>query len=325
MEKKNFEERSDLWSKIGLRASFGLMALDIAKQTPKLIILTADVSTSAGLDRFKREYPSKFLDVGIAEQNMIGVAAGLSSENYKVITTTFSPFQTLRCCEQIKINLAYMNQNVVMVGLASGLTLGTLGYTHCSIEDISVMRSFPNMTILVPSDGLELFKILQSSLKNKGPVYIRLTGGNNLKKIYNKDFNFKIGKSITLKKGKKLTIFCNGMMVAECLEATKLLNKINIFPEIINMPTVKPIDKKQIIKSCLKSKLLISVEEHSIIGGLGSAIAEVKSNLTNSPKLIMLGIKDEYDKGGEYKYLLNKHSLTSKKIFNIIKKEYAKI
>ena len=135
-----------LWSNLGMRATFGLIALELAKQHPELIITTSDVSTSAGLDRYKKKYPDKYIDVGIAEQNLIGVSAGLSSEGFKVISTTFSPFQTLRCCEQIKVNLGYMKHKICMVGLASGLVLGNLGFTHCSIEDVGSLRSIPNIT-----------------------------------------------------------------------------------------------------------------------------------------------------------------------------------
>ena len=140
-----------MWSTIGPRATLGLVALDLAEKVDNLMVLTCDVSTSAGLDRFRKKYPDKYLDLGIAEQNLIGVAAGLASENYNVITTTFAPFQTLRCCEQIKVNLGYMNHKVCMVGIASGLVLGTLGYTHCSIEEIGVLRSIPGITIVSPA------------------------------------------------------------------------------------------------------------------------------------------------------------------------------
>ena len=184
------------WSAIGSRATFGMAVLDIAKKKENLMVLTCDVSTSAGLDRFKKTFPEKYLDVGIAEQNMIGIAAGLASENYDVITTTFSPFQTARCCEQIKVNLGYMEQKVTMVGLASGLVLGSLGYTHCSIEEMSIMRSIPNITVVSPADSLETIKALESSFKNKNSTYIRLTGSSNNPIIYEKDYNFKIVKRL---------------------------------------------------------------------------------------------------------------------------------
>ena len=151
----------------------------------------------------KKKIPRKYLDVGIAEQNLIGIGAGLSSEGYKVITTTFAPFQTMRCCEHIKVNLGYMKQKVSMVGLASGLVLGPLGYTHCCIEDIGVLRSIPNLSIISPSDSAEAIKAIEASLNYKESTYIRLSGGSNLKQIYKDDFNFQIGKAISLKEGEK--------------------------------------------------------------------------------------------------------------------------
>ena len=144
------EKNIKMWSTIGPRATLGLAAFDLAKKNDNLMVLTCDVSTSAGLDRYRKTFPEKYLDLGIAEQNMIGVAAGLASENFNVITTTFAPFQTMRCCEQIKVNLGYMGQKDCMVGIASGLALGTLGFTHCCIEDIGILRSIPGMTIISP-------------------------------------------------------------------------------------------------------------------------------------------------------------------------------
>ncbi len=169
----NIENNIKLWSSLGMRATFGLIAMELAKYHPNLMITTSDVSTSAGLDRYKKKYPDKFVDVGIAEQNLIGVSAGLSSEGFKVISTTFAPFQTLRCCEQIKVNLGYMKNKICMVGLASGLVLGNLGFTHCCIEDIGSLRSIPNISIVVPSDPFELFKTLNEAIDYKNSVYIR--------------------------------------------------------------------------------------------------------------------------------------------------------
>lgn len=307
------ERNIKIWSTIGPRATLGMVALELAKKIDNLMVLTCDVSTSAGLDRFRKTYPEKYLDVGIAEQNMIGVAAGLASEDFNVITTTFAPFQTMRCCEQIKVNLGYMKQKVCMVGIASGLVLGTLGFTHCSIEDIGVLRSIPGLTIISPADSLETVKAIEAAVQFKGPCYIRLTGSSNNPIVYKSDYDFKIGKSIILKDGKDVAIFCSGAMVYQSLEASKILESKNISCKVINMHTVKPIDKEAIEKAC-DASLIVSVEEHNIIGGLGSAISEYKSTLKRSPKQIFLGIKDIYSKGGEYQFLKEKHGLTSEKI-----------
>ena len=184
-----------LYSQIGTRATFGLACIELLKKNEKLMVCTADVSTSAGLDRFRKTYPNNYLDLGIAEQNMVGVGAGLSSEGFNVLATTFAPFQTLRCCEQIKVNAGYMKQKLCMVGLASGLALGNLGFTHCCIEDIGILRSIPNIQIVSPADSFETIKALNAAVNSKKSTYIRLTGSANNPIIYNQDYNFEIGKS----------------------------------------------------------------------------------------------------------------------------------
>ena len=243
------EKNIKLWSVIGQRATFGTVMSQIVNYNKDLMILTSDVSTSAGLDKFRKNFPSNYLDVGIAEQNLIGIATGLSSAKYKVFTTTFSPFQTLRCCEQIKVNLGYMKHNIVMVGLASGLILGPLGFTHASIEDIGVIRSIPNINIVSPADSLELVKTLEAVIKEDKPYYIRLTSGSNCPKVYNKNYDFKIGKSIELKSGSDVTFFCTGPLVYNCLEAAKILEKDNIKASVVNMHTIKPIDKEECMRA----------------------------------------------------------------------------
>jgi len=311
------ERNIKMWSTIGPRATLGLVALDLAEKVDNLMVLTCDVSTSAGLDRFRKKYPDKYLDLGIAEQNLIGVAAGLASENYNVITTTFAPFQTLRCCEQIKVNLGYMNHKVCMVGIASGLVLGTLGYTHCSIEEIGVLRSIPGITIVSPADSLETVKAIAAAVKFDKPIYLRLTGGSNNPIVYKEDYDFQIGKSIKLKKGNDVTIFCCGAIVSECLKAAYLLDEKKISTGVVNMHTIKPMDKNAIDET-EKNKLIVTVEEHNIIGGLGSAISEYKSTLSNFPRQLSLGIRDTYGKCGEYKFMLNKHRLVAEKIVDDI-------
>lgn len=310
LNKNNFK----LWAKLGMRASFGMIAQEIANQDDKLMILTADVSTSAGLDRFKRKFSGKYLDIGIAEQNLVGIGAGLASEGFNVVTTTFAPFQTMRCCEQIKVNLGYMKQKVCMVGLASGLVLGTLGYTHCCIEDMGVLRSIPNLTIISPADSGEVAKALIASLKHKNSVYIRLTGGSGISQIYDDDYDFQIGKAITLKKGEDLTIISTGMMVKVGLDVSNILEKNNIKSEVVNIHTIKPIDQEKIQECSKKNKLIITIEEHNTIGGLGTAVSECLAKIGNAPKQISFGINDTYSKGGDYNYLKEKFGLSAELI-----------
>ncbi len=314
-----------LFSSIGSRATFGMTALELVKDRKNLMILTSDVSTSAGLDRYRKNHSQNYLDVGIAEQNLIGVAAGMASEGFDVITTTFSPFQTLRCCEQIKVNLGYMKEKVTMIGLASGLILGNLGYTHCSIEDIGVLRSIPNLTIVSPADCGETAKCIYAAIEHKNSVYIRLTGGSNNKPVYLNDYKFEIGKAHKIVNGKDISIFATGTMVRNALEASEMLKKKNIYCSVINTHTIKPIDEEMIINECKNSKMIVSVEEHNVIGGLGSAISEVKTKIKNSPPQVLIGINDSYSNGGDYTYLKEHFKLDPKNIENTIYEQFRKI
>ena len=317
------EKNSKVWSMIGSRATFGLTMLELAKEN--IMVLTADTSTSAGLDRFKKTFPEKFLDVGVAEQNLIGIATGLSSEGINVFTATFGPFQTMRCCEQIKVNVGYMKHKICMVGLASGVVLGTLGYTHCCIEDISIMRSIPGITIISPADCSEVVKATTAAIKHKNPLYIRLTGGMNQPVVFNKEYNFEIGKGIKLLNKGDISIIATGTMVHKSLEAAKILKQRGIVSKVINIHTIKPLDEQLINELSETSKLIITVEEHSIIGGLGSAVADFKSTLKNAPPQLFIGLPNEYKKSGIYGDILEYYGLTSEKIAETISREYEKI
>ena len=316
------ERNMKMWSSIGSRATFGMTALELGKTIDDLIILTGDTSTSAGLERFKKAFPEKFLDVGIAEQNMMGIAAGLASEGMKVITSTFAPFQTMRCCEQIKVNLGYMRHKVCMVGLASGVVLGTLGYTHCSIEDVAVMRSIPGVTVISPADCLETVKATLAAVDHNESVYIRLTGGARNPQAYKEDYNYEIGKANTLREGNDITIIAAGTMVYESLKAADKLHERGISATVVNMHTIKPIDTYVIEKVCEFSKLVVTVEEHSNIGGLGSAVAEYKTTLKKSPPQLFIGLPDNYGSSGAYGHMLEKNGLTAEHIAEGIANRY---
>ncbi|MBI1860421.1 MAG: transketolase [Deltaproteobacteria bacterium] len=319
------EANIKVWSTIGSRATFGLAALELGKTIDDLLILTADTSTSAGLDRFKKAYPQKFLDVGISEQNMMGIAAGLASEGTTVFTATFAPFQTLRCCEQIKVNLGYMGHKVCFVGLASGLVLGVLGYTHCAIEDVAVMRALSGITILSPADCTETVKATLAAASHSESVYIRLTGGAKAPCVYKSDYDFQIGKAIRLKEGRDVAIVACGTMVYESLEAAKILEAQGISASVINMHTIKPLDTQMIETLCQATQLLVTVEEHSIVGGLGSAVAEFKTTLCSPPPQLILGAPNRYGKSGEYRRLLETHNLTAPQIADSIAKRLKQV
>ena len=311
------EKKAKQWCQVGMRASFGLLCYEILSSGHQIYVFTSDVSTSAGLDRFRKNFKDNYFDLGIAEQNLIGVASGFASEGLDVITSTFAPFQAIRCTEQIKVNLGYMKNKIIMVGLASGLALGNLGFTHCCIEDIGVLRSIPNIVIFSPSDSTELAKGLVEALKNKNSVYIRLTGNAPVKMINKYNYKFKIGKASILKKNKKkikVAIFCNGAVTKEVILASEILDKKKILNDVINMHTIKPIDKTVIAEYCNKTDLIVTVEEHNVFGGLGSAIAEVKSQFKKTPKQIFLGVQDAYSSTGDYNNMLYKNGLLSGQI-----------
>lgn len=303
-----------LYSKLGSRAAFGMAAFDLAKEHENLMVLTADVSTSAGLDRYRKTHTEQFLDIGIAEQNMMGIAAGLSSEGYNVVTATFAPFQSMRCCEQIRVNMGYMNQKVTMVGLASGLVLGALGFTHCSFEDVGTLRSIPNLTIISPADCAETVKATAAALEHNQSVYIRLTGGANAAMVYEEDYEFEIGKAVKLSEGTDITFIAAGTMVAASMEAKKLLEEQGLSVGVINMHTIKPIDANAINEAVENSKMIVTVEEHNILGGLGSAVSEVVGQNDKKVQLLTLGINDRYTKAAEYHDLLDEYGLTPEKI-----------
>jgi len=303
-----------MWSRIGARPTYGLAMMELAKEREDLIVLTADMSTSAGLDRFRKTYPDKFIDVGIAEQNMIGIAAGLADNGYNVFTVTFAPFQSMRCCEQIRVDLAYANIKVTMTGLASGVIQGSLGNTHCCFEDIGVLRSFPNLIILSPADGVGIVKAVFAAAECDKPVYIRVTGGAKNPIVYDKDIDFKIGEAIELEAGNDLTIFATGTMVYNSLQTAKILRQNGISASVWDMHTIKPIDKAAIEDAVYKNKLIVTVEEHSVIGGLSSAVAECLSSYEHNPSQLAIGINDFFPKPGDYPYMLEQCGLTSEQI-----------
>ena len=297
------------WSTVGQRATIGLVLLELAKIRKDLFVITADVSSSAGLDRFRKTFPNQFLDVGIAEQNMIGVAAGIADNGFQVVTTTFAPFQSLRCCEQIKVNLAYTNTNVSMVGLASGLVNGPLGNTHCCIEDLGVLRSIPNLRLVSPADGLGVARTVISCIEQDTPTYIRLTGGANNPTVYAEDFNLVLNEPVQLMSGKDVTIFASGSMVFQSLVASDLLAKHGVSAAVLDMHTIKPFDEKAVKTAASKTPLLVGVEEHNIIGGLSSAIAECLSSFRNNTKFLPIGVNNLFLKPGNYEYMLEQSGL----------------
>lgn len=307
------------WSAIGARPTFGLTMLEIAEKKDNLMVLTADVSTSAGLERFRRQYPEKYLDVGIAEQNMMGIATGLAKEGFCVYTTTFAPFQSMRCFEQIRVNQGYMNIPLKMVGLASGLYHSYLGNTHCCIEDCAILRTIPNLAIITPADGSEVVKAVEAAAEYEQSVYIRLMGGSGLPIVYTEDYKFEIGVANVVKEGNDVAILASGTMVHQSMLVAEYLEQKNISCKVVDFHTIKPIDK-EMLDSLENYKLIVTIEEHSVVGGLGSAVAEYMAQKKEKPRHILLGVDDFYPHAGEYETALEQCGLTVELIENTIEK-----
>lgn len=302
------------WSRLGPRGVFGQAVLDIAPQHDNLMVMSADLASSSGLERFKTAHPEKFLNAGIAEQNMVGVAGGLAKEGYNVFATSFSPFIAMRASEQVRMNLGYMGLNVKAVAIGSGIGMGFLGNSHFGLEDVAVMRSIPNMTIVNPADCLEVVKVVEKAADFSGPMYIRLTGTANCPVVYKEDYDFEIGQSITLREGSDLTIVACGSMVHEALQASELLVEKGCKATVVNMHTIKPLDTSTLDRLIAQGNSIVSIEEHSTIGGLGSAIAEYMAPLGTGLKLLSIGIPDTYIKTGEYRYMLKEQELDAEGI-----------
>jgi transketolase len=311
------------WSRLGSRGVFGQAILSLAETCPELMVLSADLGNSSGLDRFRKSYPEQFVNVGIAEQNLIGVAAGLAKEKFTVFATSFAPFLAMRASEQIRMNLGYMNLPVKAVAIGSGVSMAYLGNSHYGIEDAAVMRSIPNMTVVSPADCVEIVKCVYAAAAFDGPMYIRLTGVPNNPVVYTEDYEFVIGKAITLREGTDVTIVANGTMVYQSLEAAKLLEEQGISAAVINMHTIKPLDTAVLDKAFAASKLIVTVEEHSVIGGLGGAVAEYKAGKRNAPPQLTLGLPDAFGVTAEYQYLLDKYGLLAPHIAQSVATRFA--
>lgn len=305
--------KAKLWSRLGARATYGQAMLEMARQRDDFYAMSADLCQSSGLVRFRDEFPDRFINVGIAEQNMIGIAAGLAKDGTNIFATSFAPFVTMRACEQVRMNMGYMQLNIKTVGLGSGLIMAQLGNSHFGIEDASVMRAIPGMTVIEPADGVEIIKAVETLCNYNKPAYLRLTGGPGLPIVYSEDMDFQIGKAIKLQEGNDIAIIGTGTMVYYAKTAAEKLAQKGIEAAVIDMHTIKPLDGEA-IEAELNKKLLVTVEEATIVGGLGSAVAEYLAMKRKKPPQLMLGIKDCFPHAGSYPYLLKTCGLTGEKI-----------
>lgn len=304
-------------SKIATREAYGKALVKLGKINDDVVVLDADLSKSTKTNDFCKAYPNRFFNMGIAEQNLVGAACGFAAAGKIPFASTFAMFATGRAFEVIRNSACYPKLNVKICATHAGITVGEDGGSHQSVEDISLMRSIPNMTVLVPADGVEAEKMIFAAAEFNGPMYVRL-GRSAVPTLFNEDYNFEIGKGVVLKEGNDATIIACGMMVNEAILAADMLKEENINVRVINMSTIKPIDTELIIKAAKETKAIVTAEEHSIIGGLGSAVSEVVSE--NCPIIVKkVGINDCFGESGTPAELLEKYGLTAKHIVEKVK------
>ncbi|MGN1032915.1 MAG: transketolase family protein [Intestinibacter sp.] len=300
---------------IATREAYGKALVKLGDLREDVVVLDADLSKSTKTSEFAKLFPTRFFNMGIAEQNLIGAACGLATAGKIPFASTFAMFATGRGFEVIRNSVCYPNLNVKICATHAGISVGEDGASHQSIEDMAIMRSIPNMTVLVPCDAVETEKMIFEIVKYNGPVYVRL-GRSAVPTIFGEDYDFEIGKGVILREGTDATIIACGIMVNDAINASKLLKSEGINVRVINMSTIKPIDKELIIESAKMTGAIVTVEEHNIIGGLGSAVSEVVSE--NYPVLVKkIGINDIFGQSGKPKELMEEYGLT---VDNIIQK-----
>lgn len=303
-------------TKIATREAYGQALVQLGKENEDIVVLDADLSGSTKTRLFAEKFPHRFFNIGIAEQDLMGTAAGFSTCGKIPFASSFAVFATGRAFEQIRNSICYPNLNVKIAATHAGITVGEDGATHQSIEDLALMRSLPNMTVINPADAVETKKAVRAAAEHDGPVYLRL-GRMAVETIFDEDEEFEIGKGKILKDGRDVAIIATGIMVGEALKAANILQKDDIDAMVVDIHTLKPIDEETILKAA-KCEKIVTVEEHNIIGGLGSAVAEVLSE--RRPTLIKrMGIKDVFGQSGNPAELLKLYKLTAEDIAKTVK------
>jgi transketolase len=300
------------------RSGFGAGLTELGKNNKNVVALCADLTGSLKMNDFKDNHPDRFFQVGIAEANMIGIAAGMTIGGKIPFTGTFANFSTSRVYDQIRQSVAYSNKNVKICASHAGLTLGEDGATHQVLEDIGMMKMLPHMTVINTCDFNQTKAATIAIAEHVGPVYLRF-GRPKVPNFTDENQKFEIGKAVTLKEGNDLTIIATGHLVWEALEACKALKEININAEVINIHTIKPLDRDTIIKSIKKTKCVVTAEEHMLNGGLGESIAQLLSRELPTP-LEMVGVNDTFGESGTPRQLMEKYGLTSSDIVKASKK-----
>ncbi|MDQ2085420.1 transketolase family protein [Herbivorax sp. ANBcel31] len=303
--------------KVATRAAYGKALAEIGADE-NIVVLDADLSKSTKTESFKKEYPERFINMGIAESNMMSVAAGIASCGKTVFASTFAMFASGRAFEQVRNSIAYPKLNVKIGATHAGISVGEDGASHQCIEDIATMRVIPNMTVLCPADGVEARQAIIAAHKTEGPFYIRLARLATPILFDENNYKFELGKGVTMKEGSDVTIMATGMMVSEAVEAVEVLKNEGINARLVNIHTIKPIDKDIIIKAAKETGAIVTCEEHNIMGGFGSAVAEVL--VKNCPvPLRMVGVQDKFGKSGKPADLMKMFGLTAQDIVANVK------
>ena len=303
--------------KIATRQSYGEALAKIGKENKNIVVLDADLSGSTKTSIFAKEFPDRFINVGIAEQNLMGISAGLAAYGKIPFASTFAVFAAGRAYDQVRTSICYPNLNVKICATHSGITAGEDGATHQMLEDISLMRTMPNMQVFSPSDDIQTKWLIEEISKIQGPVYVRLARMAT-PVIYDENQKFEIGKMVQLGEGTGASIFATGIMVSEALKAQEKLAQEGIYVRVIDVHTIKPIDREMIIKCAKETDKLITVEDHSIIGGLGSSICEVLAE-EYPKKVTRIGMKDRFGKSGKADQLLKYFKMDSEAIIEAVK------
>ncbi len=304
--------------KIATRESYGNALAELGAQNPNVVVLDADLAGATKTGVFKKAFPERHIDCGIAEGNMMGVAAGLATCGKVVFASSFAMFAAGRAFEQVRNSIGYPHLNVKIGATHAGISVGEDGATHQCNEDIAIMRTIPGMTIICPADDVEARAAVKAAAEYEGPVYLRF--GRLAVPVINDEatYKFEIGKGITMKEGKDVTIIATGLEVNESLEAAKLLEADGISAEVIDIHTIKPIDRELVVASAKKTGKVVTVEEHSVIGGLGGAVAEVLAEEAPT-KMLRIGMMDQFGESGPAKALIEKYGLDAKSIYEKVK------
>ncbi|MCR1952503.1 transketolase family protein [Clostridium sp. DSM 100503] len=299
------------------RESYGMALVELGKENDKVVVLDADLSKSTKTCDFKNMFKDRFFNAGIAEQNLMGMAAGLANVGNIPFASTFAVFATGRAFEVIRNSICYPKMNVKIAATHAGITVGEDGGSHQSVEDIALMSALPNMTVIVPADHREAMQATKAAANFVGPVYLRF-GRCNTEDIFDDNYKFEIGKGVELREGNEVAIIATGMMVQKAIEASDKLREEGINARVINISTIKPIDKELIIKAAKETKGIVTAEEHSIIGGLGATVSQVVTS--NHPTIVKtVGIKDTFGESGTPDELMKKYGLTSDEIIKAVK------